>query len=73
VAIEVHWIDSHDQHFLVDMGRNLTTVAKDAGPVDLSILSNDWTGMVKKFWLEFAGSGNNLSSNVRIGWVKLTE
>ena len=71
--IEVHWIDDHDQQYQVDTGMNLTATARDVGPVDLSALSNDWTGMVKKFWLEFTAGSGNLSSDVRIGWIRLTE
>jgi hypothetical protein len=41
--------------------------------VDLSVLSNNWTGMVKKLWLEFTAGSGNLSSDVRIGWIRLTE
>jgi hypothetical protein len=73
VDIEVHWIDNHERHCRVDTGQNLTMFARDVGPFDLAVLSNDWTGMVKKLWLELSAGSGNLSSNVRIGWVRLTE
>jgi hypothetical protein len=56
----------------VALGDTLRVTAEDIGPIDISTLTSAWSGNIKKIWLEFTGSGN-LSSNVRIGWVKLTE
>ncbi len=71
VTMGVYWIDSHDNTGYIAVVDTLEATAADHGPYDLSALSEDWTGDIRKLWLEFHGS--NVSSNVRIGWVKLTE
>ncbi|MCD6587613.1 MAG: hypothetical protein J7K88_03585 [Candidatus Fermentibacteraceae bacterium] len=71
-AIELHWIDSDDNTGSVAIGDTLRVIASDIEPIDLSALTGTWSGDIKKIWLEFTGNGN-LSPNVRIGWVKLTE
>jgi len=73
--ITVHWLDSHDDTgyiTLIGASDTLRAVAADLGPWNLSELSGSWTGDMKKLWLEFNGAGN-LSTDIRIGWVKLTE
>jgi hypothetical protein len=70
--ITVHWTDSSDDSYSVDIEEELKGTATDIGPVDLyGLSSGDWTGMVKTIWLEF--SGTNLTTDIRIGWVRLTE
>jgi hypothetical protein len=74
--ITVHWIDSdNDTSYiaLADAADTLRSVAADLGPWDLSSLSGSWTGDVKKFWLEFISPNVVSLTDVRIGWVKLTE
>jgi hypothetical protein len=72
-AIELHWIDSDDDTVSIALGDTLRVTAGDIGPIDISALTAAWSGNIKKIWLEFTASSGNLSSNVRIGWVKLTE
>lgn len=67
----IHWIDSHDNTGYIAVVETLNATAADLGPHDLSALSEDWTGDIKKLWL--VCSGGNVSSDVSIGWVKLTE
>lgn len=71
VTFDIHWIDSHNDSGYIAVVDTLNVTAADIGPYDLATLNNDWTGDIKKLWLEF--NGGNVSSNVRIGWVKLTE
>jgi len=71
LSIEAHWMDSDSSGYFVDIQEDLGSTAADIGPVDLSSLSGNWTGDVIAFWLEFTGT--NLATDVRIGWVKLTE
>ncbi len=71
VTFGIHWIDSHHQSGYIAVVDTLKVTAADLGPYDLSELSEDWTGDIAKLWLEC--SGGNVFSNVRIGWVKLTE
>ncbi len=73
--ITVHWLDSQDSTGYITLttaSDTLRAVAADLGPWDLSELSGSWTGDIKKLWLVFNGAGN-LSTDIRIGWVKLTE
>ncbi len=71
VIFDIHWIDSHNDSGYIAVVDTLRATAADIGPYDLAALNNDWTGNIKTLWLEF--NGGNVSSNVRIGWVKLTE
>lgn len=71
VDIVVHWMNSDSSSFSADIQEDLKAVAADIGPVGLFSLNSNWTGDIVKFWLEFTGT--NISTNVRIGWVKLTE
>ena len=75
-VITVHWLDSHENTgyiALTNPADTLRFVASDLGPWDLSSLSGSWTGDLKKFWLEFISPNVVSPTDVRIGWVKLTE
>ncbi len=70
--IELHWIDSLGDTSYIETGVSLTSTWQETDPVDLSDISGStWGGDVKKFWIEFGGT--NLSTDVRIGWIRLTE
>lgn len=71
VTFGLHWIDSNHHSGYIAVVDTLEATAADLGPYDLSALSECWTGDIAKLWLEC--SGGNAFSNVRIGWVKLTE
>jgi hypothetical protein len=58
---------------LTNPADTLRSVAADLGPWDLSSLSGSWAGDMKKFWLEFISQNVVSPTDVRIGWVKLTE
>ncbi|MEA3267129.1 MAG: hypothetical protein U9P42_09355, partial [Candidatus Fermentibacteria bacterium] len=70
--IELHWIDSLGDTSYIETGVSLTSTWQETDPVDLSDISgSNWGGDVKKLWIEFGGT--NLSTDVRIGWIRLTE
>ena len=73
VDIELHWIDDDDNYYYTDIGEDFTAVARDIGPIDLSALSQGWSGDVKKIWFEFGRGIHTPAFNVRIGWIRLTE
>jgi len=71
--IEVHWIDEHSVEHYIDLGEDVTTTWSEIGPIDLQSLDSEWDDEdATSFWLEFS-CGSNLSTAVRIGWIKLTE
>ncbi|MCD6587530.1 MAG: hypothetical protein J7K88_03170 [Candidatus Fermentibacteraceae bacterium] len=71
--IEVHWIDEHSVEHYIDLGEDVTTTWSEIGPIDLQSLNSEWDDEdATSFWLEFS-CGSNLSTAVRIGWIKLTE
>ncbi len=70
-SIRVHWTDRYGNGYYVNTGESISSPADRTDPVDLSSLSNDWTGMVSSIWIEFTGT--NLPTDIRIGWVRLTE
>ncbi len=75
--ITVHWLDSEEETgyiALTGAADTLRAVAADLGPWDLSSLSGRaWTGDIEKVWLEFTSPNAFSPSDIRIGWVKLTE
>ncbi|HPJ27391.1 MAG TPA: hypothetical protein PLM22_00565 [Candidatus Sabulitectum sp.] len=70
-SIRVHWTDRYGNGYYVNTGESISSPADRTDPVDLSSLSNDWTGMISSIWIEFTGT--NLPTDIRIGWVRLTE
>ncbi len=73
--IELHWVDSHDDSSHIDTGENLTSAWREIGPIDLSaILGSTWGGDdVAELWIEFYSPTHSSATDVRIGWIKLTE
>jgi len=72
ISIQVHWVDARDDTSYIDTGLDLTSTWNETNPVDLSsILGSDWEGSIKELWLEF--DGTNFETDIRIGWIKLTE
>jgi len=68
----LYWIDTDNVTHYVDTGEDLTTNWAEIGPIDLEGLSLSWAAKrAKQVWLEFSGS--NLETEVRIGWIRLTE
>ncbi|MCD6588162.1 MAG: hypothetical protein J7K88_06390 [Candidatus Fermentibacteraceae bacterium] len=72
-AIELHWVDSHNNTGSVAIGDTLRVIASDIEPIDLSDLTGTWSGDIKKIWLEFTSPNAISPADVRVGWVKLTE
>ena len=74
VDIVLHWIDDSNNSHYIDTGEELTSTWREIDPVDLSGISGStWGQDVKKFWLEFGRGSRTPPSNVRIGWIRLTE
>lgn len=70
--VEVHWVDEHSTEHYVDLGEDITTTWTEIGPINIQDLDSEWDDEdASSFWLEFSGS--NLATEVRIGWIKLTE
>lgn len=70
-TVTLHWVDSANDSGQVSLGDTLRATAADFGPYDISSLSESWDGYIKLLWFEL--HGGNVESNVRFGWVKLTE
>ena len=72
ISIHLYWVDPRGTRRYIDTGVNLTSSWKETTPVDLSaIAGSEWGGSIDELWIEFDGS--NLPTDVRIGWIKLTE
>ena len=70
--IEIHWIDGDDDTSYIDTGEDFTATWQEIGPVDLSGVA--WDGLrIKKLWFEFSSGSHSSATDVRIGWIKLTE
>ena len=72
LSIYLGWTDTRGREYVVDTGEDLTAEWAEIAPVYIDDLSPRWDDDdAPTFWLEFRGS--NMSTDVRIGWVRLTE
>lgn len=72
--IELHWMDDDSGTGYVDLGVDLGTSWEEIGPIDVQTLSSRWDDKdVMKIWLEFSSGSHSTATDVRIGWIKLTE
>ncbi len=70
--IILHWTDGKGTPGYIDTGINLTSSWQEFDPVDLSDISGStWGDSIETLWLEF--DGGNIDTDIRIGWIKLTE
>jgi hypothetical protein len=71
--VTVWWTDEHDIDHSVGLPDEIPAEWSEMGPYDLDSLSADWDDEdAKALWLEFS-HGGNLSRDIRIGWIRLTE
>lgn len=56
------------------MGEQITTTWTEIGPINIQDLDSEWDdeGAIS-FWLEFYHPTLEDDTDVRIGWIKLTE
>ena len=74
VDIVLHWIDASYDTSYIDTGIDLTSTWQEFDPVDLSGISGStWSGDIRKVWFEFSRGSHSPASNLRIGWIRLTE
>jgi len=72
LTVTVHWQYKNLRVSSLELGTTIDADWCEIGPFDLTSSSSGWASEnVKRLWLEF--SGTNLESEVRIGWIKLTE
>ena len=69
----LYWVNTDNDTGYVDTGEDLTTDWQTIGPIDIDSLSSRWDDYdVRTVWLEF-GAATNFETDVRIGWIRLTE
>ena len=72
IDLYVYWVNTNDDTGYVDTGEELTSDWSTIGPIYIDSLSGRWDDYdVRTFWLEFGGS--NLNTDIRIGWIRLSE
>ncbi|MCD6588165.1 MAG: hypothetical protein J7K88_06405 [Candidatus Fermentibacteraceae bacterium] len=72
LTVTVHWQYKNLREQSLVLGTTIDSDWGELGPIDLNSGSSGWASEdVRRLWLEF--SGTNLDTDVRIGWIKLTE
>jgi hypothetical protein len=73
LTVTVHWQYENGRESSLELGTPIDPDWGEIGPFDLTSGSSGWASEdVKRLWLEFSGA-SNLGTDVRIGWIKLTE
>lgn len=72
--ITLYWMNEHSDTLSVDLGVDLETTWTEIGPVSIQSIDPEWNDeKTSKLWLEFSSGSHTTATNVRIGWIKLTE
>lgn len=71
--MEVWWTDEHGNDHYVLLPDKLPAQWSEMGPYDLSDISDDWDDEnAKAVWIEL-NAATNMSRDIRLGWIRLTE
>ena len=70
----VHWQYKGLRESSLELGTAIGSDPGVIGPFDLTSSSSGWASEeVKRLWLEFSSDAHTPATDVRIGWIKLTE
>lgn len=74
LTVTVHWQYKGLRGSSLELGTAINSDWCEIGTFDLSSDSSGWASEdVKRLWLEFSSSAHTSATDLRIGWIKLTE
>ena len=72
--IRVYWVNENNDTLNVNTGVDLDTDWAEIGPVNIQDLNQSWNDeKISSLWLEFHSNIHSTPTDVRVGWIKLTE
>jgi hypothetical protein len=74
LTVTIHWQYENGRESSLELGTSIDPGWGEIGPFDLTSGSSGWASEdVKRLWLEFSSDTHTPATQVRIGWIKLTE